>query len=171
MEEKERIILDFNKRFANGEQYIIINDNGDIEEKPKSYWWEIREVYNHILPLIESLKGKEVSEEKIYGKGGLVDRLVPYQKEYNDIKSKKGVLLERIIYPFAVVEDGSVDIDSLENEGLTPGRVLVYRQGAQKPIYNFEVDADVFNALDKSASFILSSMYSIFNHWREENNL
>ncbi len=31
------------------------------------------------------------------------------------------------------VEDGSVDIDSLENDGLHDGKVLVYRQGSTPP--------------------------------------
>ena len=31
------------------------------------------------------------------------------------------------------VEDGSVDVDALEEEGLAPGKVLVYRQGANIP--------------------------------------
>ena len=33
------------------------------------------------------------------------------------------------------VEDGSVDLDNLEDEGLCPGKVLVYRQGAVEPKY------------------------------------
>lgn len=31
------------------------------------------------------------------------------------------------------VEDGSVDIDILESEGLKDGQILVYRQGARPP--------------------------------------
>ena len=31
------------------------------------------------------------------------------------------------------VEDGSVDIDNLEEEGLAPGKILVYRQGSTPP--------------------------------------
>ena len=32
-----------------------------------------------------------------------------------------------------MVEDGSVDTDNLEEEGLSPGKILVYRQGSVKP--------------------------------------
>ena len=31
------------------------------------------------------------------------------------------------------VEDGSVDVDNLEDEGLAPGKILVYRAGSEKP--------------------------------------
>lgn len=31
------------------------------------------------------------------------------------------------------VEDGSVDVESLENEGLHDGKVVIYRQGANPP--------------------------------------
>ncbi len=37
------------------------------------------------------------------------------------------------------VEDGSVDVDKLEEEGLKDGSILVYRQGA-KPPFVLEVD-------------------------------
>jgi hypothetical protein len=37
------------------------------------------------------------------------------------------------------VEDGSVDLETLEQEGLKDGGVLVYRQGSQKP-FVLEVD-------------------------------
>lgn len=35
---------------------------------------------------------------------------------------------------YMLVEDGSVDIDNLEEEGLAPGKILVYRQGAIPPV-------------------------------------
>lgn len=37
------------------------------------------------------------------------------------------------------VEDGSIDIDKIESEGLQNGKVLVYRQGA-KPPFVIEID-------------------------------
>lgn len=37
------------------------------------------------------------------------------------------------------IEDGSVDIDKLEQEGLKDGKILVYRQGS-KPPYTLEFD-------------------------------
>lgn len=45
------------------------------------------------------------------------------------------------------VEDGSVDIDNLEENGLQDGGILVYRQGAEKP-YVLEIDDD-FNKMKK----------------------
>ena len=31
------------------------------------------------------------------------------------------------------IEDGSVDLEALQNDGLTDGKVLVYRQGSVPP--------------------------------------
>ena len=44
--------------FMLGNQYSIINNIGEIEESPKNYYWEEREVYNHIAPIIESRLAK-----------------------------------------------------------------------------------------------------------------
>ena len=41
--------------------------------------------------------------------------------------------MNRLAMGVLTVEDGSVDTDNLEEEGLSPGKVLVYRQGANKP--------------------------------------
>lgn len=39
------------------------------------------------------------------------------------------------------VEDGSIDTDAIEKEGLRDGKVLVYRQGATPP-FILEIDDD-----------------------------
>ena len=41
--------------------------------------------------------------------------------------------MNRLAMGVLTVEDGSVDTDNLEEEGLSPGKILVYRQGAVKP--------------------------------------
>lgn len=42
------------------------------------------------------------------------------------------------------VEDGSVDLETLETEGLKDGKVLVYRQGSRPP-YLIEIPDRVFD--------------------------
>ena len=39
-------------------QYSIINLSGEIEQSQKNYYWEEREVYNHIAPIMERRMSK-----------------------------------------------------------------------------------------------------------------
>lgn len=63
----------------------------------------------------------------------IVERCIPVQRSYNAIKNRKHEFLNRISMGVLTVEDGSVDIENLEEEGLSPGKILVYRQGATPP--------------------------------------
>ena len=63
----------------------------------------------------------------------IVERVIPVQRAYNAVKNRKHEFLNRLAMGVLNVEDGSVDIDNLEEEGLSPGKILVYRQGANKP--------------------------------------
>lgn len=63
----------------------------------------------------------------------VIERLIPVQRAYNAVKNRKHEYLNRLTMGVLTVEDGSVDISSLEEEGLTPGKVLVYRQGSNEP--------------------------------------
>lgn len=63
----------------------------------------------------------------------VIERLIPIQRAYNAIKNRKHEFINRLSTGIMMVEDGSVDIDDLEQDGLPPGKVLVYRQGGEKP--------------------------------------
>ena len=63
----------------------------------------------------------------------VVDRMIPLQRAYNAVRNRKHEFLNRLTMGVVAVEDGSVDADELAEEGLYPGKVLVYRQGAAKP--------------------------------------
>lgn len=63
----------------------------------------------------------------------IIERLIPIQKSYNALKNRKHEFLNRLSMGVLAVEDGSVDIENLEDEGLMPGKVLVYRNGASVP--------------------------------------
>ncbi len=65
--------------------------------------------------------------------GSVIDRLIPVQRAYNAVRNRKHELLNRISMGVLTVEDGSVDTDELAEEGLLPGKVLVYRQGGKAP--------------------------------------
>ena len=63
----------------------------------------------------------------------VVERLIPLQRAYNAVKNRKHEFLNRISMGCVAVEDGSVDTDELAEDGLTPGKVIVYRQGGKPP--------------------------------------
>ncbi|MDE6558221.1 MAG: hypothetical protein K2K39_03835, partial [Clostridia bacterium] len=63
----------------------------------------------------------------------IVDRLIPVQRAYNAVKNRKHEFLNRIAMGMIAVEEGSVDTDELLEDGLTPGKILVYRQGGTPP--------------------------------------
>ena len=63
----------------------------------------------------------------------VVDRLIPVQRAYNAVKNRKHEFLNRIAMGTVAVEDGSVDTDSLLEDGLVPGKIIVYRQGGTPP--------------------------------------
>lgn len=63
----------------------------------------------------------------------IVERCIPIQRSYNAIKNRKHEFLNRLTMGILAVEDGSLDIENLEEEGLSPGKVLIYRQGSVGP--------------------------------------
>ena len=63
----------------------------------------------------------------------VVDRMIPLQRAYNAVRNRKHEYLNRLSMGVIAVEDGSVDAEELADEGLYPGKVLVYRQGSPKP--------------------------------------
>ena len=115
-----------------------------------AYYWQERAIYNHILPIIERVRllyKDVINDDLLYGEYGLVSLLVPIQRAYNAVCNRKTEYINRLSNGFIAVEDGSVDIDTLEEEGLNPnGKVLVYRQGANKPeiIYPNVAEFDFF---------------------------
>ncbi len=63
----------------------------------------------------------------------VIDRLIPVQRAYNAVRNRKHEFLNRLSMGVLTVEDGSIDVDELAEEGLLPGKVLVYRQGGKPP--------------------------------------
>jgi len=99
-------------------------------------------VYDGELPYINKSEGKRgfpfVKQVAIESSGSfwgtsVVSRLVPIQRAYNAVKNRKHEFLNRISMGILNVEDGSIDIENLEEEGLCPGKIIVYRQGSNPP--------------------------------------
>lgn len=164
---RESIIIKFNKEFVKGNQYIDINTyNGKtFQDITKNYWWQSREVYNLLAPIVEMIikkNPKSFTDKELYGRGSIVDMLIPYQRAYNATKNRQSEYLNRLTCANLFVEDGSVDIDALEDEGLAPGKILIYRQGAQIPkLVKSNYSIEVYNLIKKEAEEIREEMYKI----------
>lgn len=127
-------VIEFNKRFAQGEQDIYMYEDKILKE-PKMYFWQQCGAYNQIQTMIERIESQigQQTVESRFGEFGIVSRLVPIQRAYNAIKNRKHEYLNRIAMGVLIVEDGSIDLDNIEEEGIGPGKVIVYRQGSNIP--------------------------------------
>lgn len=170
---------EFNRRFAFGEQYldyfVVVDDDGEthyeINNTSTRYIWEQREVYNKILPIIEWLQKEEFHfdpdwEELIYGKNGLVERLIPLQRAYNNIQNRKNEYLNRCAYGVLFVEDGSVDMDDLAEEGVEPGKIVVYRQGSTRPVV-LRTDGRTYDIYRTECHEVYQEMLNITKEYKE----
>ena len=164
-----RLVRQFYKRFANGEQYIELQGFGDkvsIVSQDKQFYWQQRKIYNHIKPLID-LYGKGFTEEELYGRYGLASLLEPYQREYNRIMNLHSEHISMATHGYMVVEDGSVDTDELSEEGLPMGKIVIYRQGGREP--ELKTATLLTEGYLKSAEYCLNKMYQIVANFIEAN--
>lgn len=101
-------------------------------------------VFDGELPYANGIDGKrefpfvrQICNEEVGNFWGvsMINRLIPIQRAYNAVKNRKQEYLNRLTMGVLAVEDGSVDIDNLEEEGLAPGKILVYRQGSNAPSF------------------------------------
>ena len=156
---KKNLLEKYHRRFANGEQYLELDlQRRTIVEKDKDYYWQKKAVYNHILPIIKTI-AKDLDESVIYGENGLVALLLPYQRAYNAIKNREMEYINRQSMGILCVEDGSVDVDELCEEGISGGTVIVYRQGSNAP--RFEMDKLNTTPFIESSENILKEMYEL----------
>ena len=156
---KKKLLEKYHKRFANGEQYLELDlQRKIIIEKNKNYYWQEQAVYNHILPIIKII-AKDLDETLIYGENGLVALLIPYQRAYNAIKNREMEYINRQSMGVLCVEDGSIDIDDLCEEGLSPGKVIIYRQGSNAP--RFELTGIDVTPYIESSKNLLEEMYEL----------
>ena len=116
-----------NEEFPNGRLIIVVGN---------------KLVYNGELPYENGVDGKrdfpfvkQICNEEVGNFWGvsMITRLIPIQRAYNAIKNRKHEYINRLTLGVLAVEDGSVDIENLEDEGLAPGKILVYRQGSTAP--------------------------------------
>ena len=83
-----------------------------------------------VLPFVMQ---KSLAKEGAFFGASVIERLIPVQRAYNAVKNRKHEFLNRLSVGVVAAEDGSIDADDLETDGLYPGKVIIYRQGSRPP--------------------------------------
>lgn len=94
-------------------------------------------LYDGDMPYAEYPFVKQVSNRVVGSFWGVsvVERCIPIQRAYNSVKNRKLECMGRLCGGVLAVEEGSVDVADLEENGLLPGKILVYRNGASLPMF------------------------------------
>ena len=99
-------------------------------------------LFDGALPYVNGINGAReypfIKQTSLHHAGSffgssVVERLIPLQRAYNAVKNRKHEFLNRISMGTVAVEDGSVDTDELVEDGLNPGKIIIYRQGSKPP--------------------------------------
>lgn len=65
----------------------------------------------------------------------VTERCIPLQKAYNGVKNRRYEFLNRAAVGVLACEEGAVNLEELEAEGLSPGKIIVYRTGSRPPAF------------------------------------
>jgi len=99
-------------------------------------------IYNGELPYINKSENQRgfpfikqtcIPTPNCFWGSSIIERCIPVQRAFNAIKNRKHEFINRLTMGILSVEDGSIDVENLEEEGLSPGKVLIYRQGSNSP--------------------------------------
>ena len=118
-----------NAEYPEGRLTVVAGDKLVFDEELP---YEIGEDRTRDFPFIRQTS---IEEPGCFWGTSVIERLIPVQRAFNAVKNRKHEFINRLSLGVLSVEDGSVDLDNLEDEGLCPGKVLVYRQGATEPKY------------------------------------
>lgn len=82
------------------------------------------------IPIIQSVCYEVPGQ--FFGKS-VIEDLIPIQRTYNGVINSIHEFIERLSLGNHYVEEGSIDIDEYEENGLAPGAMLVYKVGTNPP--------------------------------------
>lgn len=82
------------------------------------------------IPIVQ-IKCKSVPGQ-FFGKSA-IEELLPLQRAYNDVKNRIHEHIKRIALGTLLVEKGSLDVDMLEQYGISAGQIVEYEPGRNKP--------------------------------------
>lgn len=94
------------------------------------------------IPLVQMIC-REVPGQ-FFGKSAIED-LIPRQRAYNGCLNRIHEFIKRIALGNQAVEEGSIDIEEYEENGLAPGAFLVYKNGYNPPtpVPNGQLPAEI----------------------------
>ena len=69
---------------------------------------------------------------QFYGRS-VIENLIPLQRSYNGIKNKINDYINMAATGQMLIEEGSLDTEDLEGNGIAPGIPVVYTRGSEKP--------------------------------------
>ncbi len=123
------------KHKPNGQMIIIVGDTDLV------YYGDLP--YGRI-PIIQTVC-REVAGQ-FFGKS-VIEDLIPRQRAYNGCLNRIHEFIKRIALGNISVEEGSIDIEEYEENGLAPGAFLVYRNGTNppKPVPNGNLPSEIMN--------------------------
>ena len=170
---KKKIRIKFRKEFAAGKQNRHVDPEGNIIDDELRYYWEQRPIDNITGCLVGYAqrylnKGIKESDDEsfdnldeiIYGDNGLVDRLIPCQRSYNALKGRYTEYINSLSFGEIITEDGSVDADELFEEGISPGKVIIYRQGSVAPQIIYK-DPKTLQIINEQCDAVYNEMLEI----------
>lgn len=139
-----------NKNHPNGKLTIVCQDkllyDGDLP-------YQVGSNKNRGYPFVKQVSIKQLA---CFWGMSVIERCIPIQRAYNAIKNKKHEYISRLASGVLAVEDGSVDIDNLETDGLAPGKILIYRNGSTAP--QFLSPGTVPSDLEKEEENLLAEL-------------
>lgn len=106
----------------NGRMIIIVGD------KHLVYYGDLP--YKRI-PIVQTVC-REVAGQ-FFGKS-VIEDLIPLQRAHNGCVNRIHEYIKRIAIQGHYIEEGSVDVEEYDENGLAPGAMLVYRQGSNPPV-------------------------------------
>lgn len=94
------------------------------------------------IPIVQCLC-REVAGQ-FFGKSAIED-LIPRQVAYNGCLNRIHEYIKTVAIGRYIAEDGSIDIDEYEENGVAPGGILTYRQGSTppEPMQNGQLPAEL----------------------------
>lgn len=111
-------------------RFILCTDNNLLEAK--NFPYRVGPNYSYEFPFVMA---KCIERTGVLWGKSVVSRLIPLQRRYNVIKSRKAEYLNRAAIGQLAYEEGSIDEESIEEDGLAPGSMIPYKRGYQKPSY------------------------------------
>ena len=110
------------KRRPNGRMIIIVGTDQLI------YYGDLP--YGRI-PIVQTIC-REIPGQ-FFGKA-VIEDLIPLQRAYNGCVNRIHEYIKRIAIQGYMVEEGSIDAEDFEENGLAPGEMLAYKQGHTPPV-------------------------------------